>query len=128
MLTKFFSERSLQSDSKMYLHRSDISNIREVTIGDVLRRSGPYGVLAAKKSGFSTFLPFWSSFRPYWSTGVDQMLTKNFFSERSLQSDSKMYLHRSDIFNIREVTIGNVLRRSGPYGAQLLTKETRSCD
>ena len=57
---KFFSERSLQSDSKMYLHRSDISNIREVTIGDVLRRSGPYGVLAAKKSGFSTFLPFWS--------------------------------------------------------------------
>ena len=45
------------------------------------------------------------------------MLTKNFFSERSLQSDSKMYLHRSDIFNIREVTIGNVLRRSGPYGA-----------
>ena len=67
-----------------------------------------------QKSGFSTFLSFWSPFRPYWSTGVDQMLTKKFFSERSLQSDSKMYLHRSDISNIREVTIGDVLRRSGP--------------
>jgi len=55
---KFFSERSLQRDSKMYLHRSDISNIREVTIGDVLRRSGPYAVLAAKKVDFQHFCLF----------------------------------------------------------------------
>ena len=96
------------------MDRSDISNVREVTIGDVLRRSGPYGGPSGKKSRFSTFLLFWSPFRPYWSTGAAQMLTKKFFSERLLQSDSKMYLHRSDIFNIHEVTIGDVLRRSGP--------------
>ena len=39
VLTKFFSERSLQSDWKMYLHRSDISNIREGTIRDVFGSS-----------------------------------------------------------------------------------------
>ena len=41
----------------MYLDRSDISNIREVTIGDVLRRSGPYEALAAP-SGHNS-LPVW---------------------------------------------------------------------
>ena len=51
------------------------------------------------------------------------MLTKIFFSERSLQSDQKMYLYRSDISNIREVTIGDILRRSGRYGAELLTRK-----
>ena len=55
------------------------------------------------------------------------MLTKIIFSERSLQSDSKMYLHRSHISNIREVTIGDVLSRSGPYLRHLGAKGTACC-
>ena len=40
------------------------------------------------------------------------MLTKIFLSEKSLQSDRKMYLHRSHISNIRELTTRNALRCS----------------
>ena len=111
VLTKFFF---LKDQFKVTRKCIQIVRISPIFAKLRLETFCAVAALAAKKSGFSTFLLFWSPFRPYWSTGVAQMLTKKFFSERSLQSDSKMYLHRSDISNIREVTIGDVLRRSGP--------------